>query len=130
MCPFEIGGTALIREMFENSKEKKHRPNLYINKILYICIKKIAMDTFDIKTLNTYKENSRLEAKSAKGGFPNSIWETYSAFANTNGGVILLGVKETKDGILQPESGIDAEKLRKDFWNMVNNRQKVSANIV
>ena len=88
------------------------------------------MDTFDIKTPDAYKENSRLEAKSAKGGFPNSLWETYSAFANTNGGVILLGVKETKDGSLQPESGIDAEKLRKDFWNMVNNRQKVSANIV
>lgn len=88
------------------------------------------MDTFDIKTLDTYKENSRLEAKSAKGGFPNSLWETYSAFANTNGGIILLGIKETKDGSLQPEPGIDAEKLRKDFWNMVNNRQKVSANIV
>ena len=88
------------------------------------------MDTFDIKTLDTYRENSRLEAKSAKGGFPNSLWETYSAFANTNGGVILLGVKENNDGSLQPESGVDAEKLRKDFWNMVNNRQKVSANIV
>lgn len=88
------------------------------------------MDTFDIKTLDTYKENSQLEAKSAKGGFPNSLWETYSAFANTNGGIILLGVKETKDGTLHPETGVDAEKLRKDFWNMVNNRQKVSANIV
>lgn len=31
------------------------------------------MDTFDIKTLDTYRENSRLEAKSAKGGFPNSL---------------------------------------------------------
>lgn len=88
------------------------------------------MATFDLKSLNNYREHKRLEAKSAKGGFPNSLWETYSAFANSDGGVILLGVKEAKDGKLLPESGIDAEKLRKDFWNMVNNRQKVSANIV
>ena len=88
------------------------------------------MATFDLKSLNNYREHKQLEAKSAKGGFPNSLWETYSAFANSDGGVILLGVKETKDGNLLPESGADAEKLRKDFWNMVNNRQKISANIV
>ena len=88
------------------------------------------MATFDLKSLNNYREHKQLEAKSAKGGFPNSLWETYSAFANSDGGVILIGVKETKDGNLLPESGADAEKLRKDFWNMVNNRQKISANIV
>ena len=32
--------------------------------------------------------------------------------------------------MLHSEPGIDVEKLRKDFWNMVNNRQKISANIV
>ena len=88
------------------------------------------MATFDLKSLSNYREHKQLEAKSAKGGFPNSLWETYSAFANSDGGVILLGVKEAKDGNLLPESGVDAAKLHKDFWNMVNNRQKVSANIV
>lgn len=88
------------------------------------------MATFDLKSLSNYREHKQLEAKSAKGGFPNSLWETYSAFANSDGGVILLGVKEAKDGNLLPESGVDVAKLHKDFWNMVNNRQKVSANIV
>lgn len=88
------------------------------------------MKDFNIDTLRNAREYNQLEVKSAKGGFPNSFWETYSAFANSDGGIILLGVKEDKNGVLHSEPGIDVEKLRKDFWNMVNNRQKISANIV
>ena len=85
----------------------------------------------DISNILGKKEGLHLEAKSAKGGFPDSFWESYSAFANTDGGVILLGVEEKPDHSLYVTGGVtDAEKMTNDFWNMVNNRQKVSHNIV
>ena len=80
---------------------------------------------FDLDEFDSYKEDNRREVKSAKNGLPNSIWETYSAFSNGYGGVIILGVIENKDGTWFT-SGLDADscqKLIKQFWNDINNRQ-------
>ncbi|MDR3292858.1 MAG: putative DNA binding domain-containing protein [Clostridiales bacterium] len=85
---------------------------------------------FDISRISEYREDNRLEAKKAAGGLPDSLWDTYSAFANTNGGMILLGVEELKDKSLKVVGVPNAEAQLKAFWDTVNNRTKVSVNIL
>ncbi len=84
----------------------------------------------DFMNLEKYKENNRIEAKKAVGGLPHSLWETYSAFANTLGGIILLGVEEYADKSLHTVHLPNPEALVRDFWNLVNNPKKVSVNIL
>ena len=82
----------------------------------------------DLTNLEHYREGNRLEAKLALGGFPHSVWETYSAFANTAGGIILLGVEEHQDHSLHAVDLPAPEKLIEEFWETVNDPQRVSAN--
>lgn len=84
-----------------------------------------------VSVLSKYKENKRIEAKKATGGLPRSIWETYSAFANTSGGVILLGVLEDKrDRTLYPVDLPDPQRLIAQFLDGVNDLRVVNKNIL
>lgn len=55
-------------------------------------------------------ENGQVEVKAAAGGFPKSVLETVSAFANGDGGTILLGLTDPAEG-LQPVEGFNAQAV-------------------
>ena len=77
----------------------------------------------------TTPEGVTFEAKRSKGGLPKSFWETYSSFANTHGGCIALGVSESEDGLVV-EGVPDVDGTLKGLWNNLNNREKVSVNLL
>ena len=78
------------------------------------------------------KESYEIEYKSAKEGFPmKEFWKTYSAFANTHTGFIILGIKEKKEGLLV--EGLTEETIdlyQKTFWNNCNNPNTISVNLL
>ncbi len=87
-------------------------------------------EVFDLSKFDKYREDNRREVKKASVGLPISLWDTYSAFANCYGGVIILGVKEEKEGSWKSTGLRNASKLCKDFWNTINNPKKVSINLL
>lgn len=84
----------------------------------------------DFDNLWRYRESNRIEAKEALGGLPESIWETYSAFANAEGGIILLGVEELPDRSLHALDILDPQWLIEDFWRIIHDPKLVSVNIM
>lgn len=57
------------------------------------------------------RDNYRVEVKKARGGMPTTLHETISAFANADGGTIILGIDEKASfqvtGLLDPEGTRD-----------------------
>lgn len=87
------------------------------------------MTAEEILALIDLDEGDDREFKSAKGGFPGSFWETYSAMANSEGGTIILGVEE-KQGKFTVSGLDDPHKAQKTLWDSVNNKEKVSRSIL
>ncbi|OFZ47598.1 MAG: hypothetical protein A2381_02590 [Bdellovibrionales bacterium RIFOXYB1_FULL_37_110] len=84
---------------------------------------------------NDLKENSDYEFKLAEGQFgqgelPKDFWKTYVAMANTDGGNIILGVREVKEGVFEVNGIKNVEHVKKTLWDTINNKDKVSASIL
>lgn len=85
--------------------------------------------------LSTLAESADLECKSAqgkdgRGELPDDFWKTYSAMANGDGGVVLLGVQEKPRGTFKPIGLRDIERVRKALWDNLHNPKQVSANLL
>ncbi len=92
------------------------------------------MDKTDIQTLLKVGERITFECKKAENTIPKSVWETYSSFANTIGGTIVLGIKEDVAALdverrFEVTGIANASKLKKEFFDTVNSN-KVSLNIL
>jgi ATP-dependent DNA helicase RecG len=85
--------------------------------------------------LSTLAESADLECKAAqgrdgRGELPDDFWRTYSAMANGEGGVVLLGVQEKPRGSFKPIGLPDLERVRKSLWDNLHNRKQISANLL
>lgn len=92
------------------------------------------MEISDVKELLNKGEKVDIECKESDSNLSKSIWDTYSSFANTNGGYIFLGIKEDKKKKLPKErfqiQGIKNYDVQvKTFWDTINS-DKVNKNIL
>lgn len=71
------------------------------------------------------KEKQYLECKKAKNSLPKDFWKSFSAFSNTEGGFILLGISEENKhfiitGVEEPSKMVD------EIYSQARGQQKIS----
>lgn len=80
-----------------------------------------------IAALNSI-EWSDVEFKEATWDVPKSALSTVSAFANTEGGHIVFGVKDT-NGMFKVTGVVGADKLQNTFLGQVRDLNKISVQL-
>lgn len=82
----------------------------------------------EIALLRAHKsDTSTVEVKTATGGLGKSVWETVSAFANTDGGTIVLGLDE-KAGFV-PADGFDPDRISDQFVSGIGGADATAARL-
>ncbi|MBT1446558.1 putative DNA binding domain-containing protein [Shewanella sp. JM162201] len=92
------------------------------------------MTQFALDDIKHLHESVQVEFKLAagrdgQGQLPEDMWESYSAFANTLGGEIILGVREVRgeffiEGIANPLPMLE------EIWRILGDRHRVSCNVL
>ncbi|MBE9051659.1 putative DNA binding domain-containing protein [Nostocales cyanobacterium LEGE 11386] len=93
------------------------------------------MASLSILDIEELVEGCDVEAKQAsgkdgQGELPKSFFESYSAMANTYGGVIFLGIEEKPKGKFSPTGIANPDRVLTTLWNGLNNRQRISINLL
>ena len=69
-----------------------------------------------LEAIISLKESSQVEYKKAKNDFPKDAWKSYSAFANTTGGYLILGISEVLTGVKDAEKIMIPTLSCRFFW--------------
>ena len=90
------------------------------------------IEIYSVEDIAALKESVDVECKLAagqdgKGKLPKDFWETYSAFANTYGGDVFLGIRERSAGQFELSGIVNPQKVIDELWTGLNNPQKVSS---
>ncbi len=74
-----------------------------------------------------YSKNKNIEFKEIKDEIPYGFWESFSAFSNSHGGTIILGIKGQK-GVFESVTGVpSAEKTVSELIKELHDEQKISS---
>jgi ATP-dependent DNA helicase RecG len=88
--------------------------------------------TMDLETLIerlNIGETSDFECKASENEVPKDGWKTISAFANTNGGYLVLGITE-KNKQFYPTGIKNPSYQLQNFWNAHNDKTKLNVPII
>lgn len=84
-----------------------------------------------IKQIRKYNsETSTIEVKTAGNGFPRKCYDTFSSFANKNGGIIIFGIDEENN--FAAENVYDIKDLQKQIFSLCSDSMepKIRAEIL
>lgn len=77
-----------------------------------------------LHSLNLTGERAQVECKESAWQLPQDVWETVSAFSNTAGGTLLLGVAE-RGGRFEITDLIDAPRIQHDLASGLRDKMNV-----